>query len=258
MRHFPAISCACLLLSFISVLHSQSTNASLSGRVTDPSKALVAGATVTAFCNETNARYETTTNSSGEYRLANLRPASYRIEIEKAGFNKSVKQDVVLHIQDTLEINFELTVGSVSESIAVEGNAPILHTSDATVSTLIDNRFVENMPLNGRSFSTLLDLTPGVVLTSSNFQEQGQFSVNGQRPDANYFTVDGVAANLGVSSTNIGQGGAGQLPATSAFGGLSNLVTIDALQEFRIQTSTFAPEYGRTPGAQLAVVTKSG
>jgi hypothetical protein len=84
--------------------------------------------------------------------------------------------------------------------------------------------------------------------------------VNGQRPDANYFLVDGVSANLGTAGSGslLGQGGAGQLPATSAFGGTSNLVSLDALEEFRIQTSTFAPEYGRTPGAQISVVTKSG
>ena len=119
---------------------------------------------------------------------------------------------------------------------------------------------MENLPLNGRSFSSLIDLTPGVVLTPSNFYEQGQFSVNGQRPDANYFLVDGVSANLGTAGggSSLGQGGAGQLPATSAFGGTSNLVSLDALEEFRIQTSTFAPEYGRTPGAQISVVTKSG
>jgi hypothetical protein len=126
------------------------------------------------------------------------------------------------------------------------------------VSTLIGNRFVENLPLNGRSFSSLIDLAPGVVLTPTNALEQGQFSVNGQRPDANYFLVDGVSATLGTA----GSGGllrqAGQLPSTSAFGGTSNLVSLDALQEFRIQTSTFAPEYGRTPGAQISVLTKSG
>jgi hypothetical protein len=114
--------------------------------------------------------------------------------------------------------------------------------------------------LNGRSFSSLIDLTPGVVLTPSSFQEQGQFSVNGQRPDANYLLVDGVSANLGTAGSGnlLGQSGAGQLPATSAFGGTSNLASLDALEEFRIQTSTFAPEYGRTPGAQISVVTKSG
>ena len=147
-----------------------------------------------------------------------------------------------------------------AKRITVEGSAPLLNASDASVSTVIGNRFVENMPLNGRSFSSLIELTPGVVLTPSNFYEQGQFSVNGQRPDANYFMVDGVSANLGNAGSGslLDQGGAGQLPATSAFGGTSNLVSLDALEEFRIQTSTFAPEYGRTPGAQISVVTKSG
>src|SRR5262249_43051133 len=120
------------------------------------------------------------------------------------------------------------------------------------------NRFVENLPLNGRSFSSLIDLTPGVVLVPTNSFEHGQFSVNGQRPDANYFMVDGVSANLGLPAFGFGQGGTGQLPATNAFGGFSNLASQDALQEFRIQTSTFAPEFGRTPGAQISVLTKSG
>ncbi len=87
----------------------------------------------------------------------------------------------------------------------MEGEAPLLNTSDATVSTLDGNQFVNNMPLNGRSFSTLINLTPGVVLTQTNFYDQGQFSVNGQRPDANYFTVDGVSANLGTSGTPPGR-----------------------------------------------------
>jgi hypothetical protein len=249
---------ALLLLASSGSGHAQSTNASVTGRITDPSKALIAGAKVAAIKVETNVLYETTSNGSGEYYLGHLPPGTYRIEVEEPGFRKLVRPDVVLHVQDKVEINFELPLGAASETSTVEAGALPLNTSDATVSTLIDNRFVENMPLNGRSFSSLIDLTPGVVLTGSNFQEQGQFSANGQRPDANYLTVDGVAANLGTSSSNLGQGGAGQLPATSAFGGTSNLVSLDGLQEFRVQTSTFAPEYGRTPGAQISVVTKSG
>jgi len=250
---------ACLLLIFSSsVLRAQSTNASLTGRVIDPSHALITGAKIAAVNTATNFRYETTSNTSGEYYLRNLPPGLYQVEIEKPGFKKLINPGVTLHVQDVIELNFELTLGSASETVTVQAGAPLLNTTDATVSTLIDNRFVENLPLNGRSFSSLIDLTPGVVLTQSNFFDQGQFSVNGQRPDANYFTVDGVSANLGTSSSNLGQGGAGQLPATSASGGMSNLVSLDALQEFRIQTSTFAPEFGRTPGAQVSVVTKSG
>jgi len=239
-------------------LRAQSTNASLTGRITDPSKAVIVEAKVAAISAGTNSRYETTSNGSGEYYLTSLPPDIYRIEVEKHGFKKLIRPDVILHVQDAIEIDFEMSLGVASESVTVEGGAPLLNTSDASVSTLIGNRFVENMPLNGRSFSSLIPLTPGVVLVPTNFFEQGQFSVNGQRPDANYFTVDGVSANLGTPASSFVQGGAGQVPATSAFGGMSNLVSLDALQEFRIQTSTFAPEFGRTSGAQIAVVTKSG
>jgi hypothetical protein len=245
-------------VSLSSSLRAQSPNASLTGHVTDPSKALVAAATVAATDVGTNVRRETTTNGAGEYFLTNLPPAVYRIEIEKSGFRKLIKPDVVVNVQDALKIDFELTIGSVSESVTVAAGTPLLETSNAIVSTLIENRFVENMPLNGRSFSSLINLTPGVILVPANFFEQGQFSVNGQRPDANYFMVDGVSANLGSPTASFGAGGMGQLPATSAFGGMNNLVSLDSLQEFRIQTSTFAPEFGRTPGAQISVVTKSG
>jgi hypothetical protein len=258
MRRFPAVSFGCLLLSFTFVVYAQSTNASLTGRITDPSKALIVGAKIAAISAGTGLRYEARSNGSGEYYLPNLPPGRFRVEVEKPGFKKLIKPDVVLHVQDALEINFAMPVGPASESITVEGGAPLLDVSGATVSTLIDNRFVENMPLNGRSFSSLIDLTPGVVLVPTNSFEQGQFSVNGQRPDANYFMVDGVSANLGSPVSSFGQGGTGQLPATSAVGGMSNLVSLDALQEFRIQTSTFAPEFGRTPGAQVAVITRSG
>lgn len=251
-----------LLLLFLSslspVLRAQSTSASVTGRVTDPSKALIVGAKVVAISAGTSMRNETTTSAAGEYSLPILLPGTYRMEVEKPGFKKLIRPGVILHVQDALDIDFELPVGAASESVTVEGGTPLLNTESANVSTLIDNRFVENMPLNGRSFSSLLDLTPGVVLTPANFYDQGQFSVNGQRPDANYFMVDGVSANFGTPASSFGQGGTGQLPATSAFGGMSNLVSLDALQEFRVQTSTFAPEYGRTPGAQVSVVTKSG
>jgi hypothetical protein len=254
-RAFLAVA---YLFSFAGMLCAQSTNASLAGRVTDPSKAVIAGAKVVTINAGTNISDEATTNAAGEYYLRSLVPGTYRIEVEKTGFKKLIRPDVILHVQDALDIDFEMPVGAASESVTVEGGAPLLNTESASVSTLIDNRFVENMPLNGRSFSALIDLTPGVVLVPNNFFEEGQFSVNGQRPDANYFTVDGVSANLGTPVSSFGQGGTGQLPATDAFGGFSNLVSLDALQEFRIQTSTFAPEFGRTPGAQVSVVTKSG
>lgn len=256
-RAFLSMAC---FLGLAAGLSAQSTNASLTGWVTDASKALIVGAQVAAIATDTNIRHTRETNGSGEYFLTNLPPGRYHIEVVKQGFKTLIKADVILHVQDVLNLDFEMQVGPTSETIRVESGAPLVNTESATVSTLVDNRFVENLPLNGRSFGSLLALTPGVVLTptAGPFYEQGQFSVNGQRPDANYFMVDGVSANLGTPALSFGQGGTGQLPATSAFGGMSNLVSLDALQEFRVQTSTFAPEFGRSPGAQVSILTKSG
>src|SRR6185369_4679107 len=198
-------------------------------------------------------------NDEGQYHLANLRPGRYRLEIERPGFKKVIKTDVILHLQDALEIDFEMTVGSVSETVTVESGAPLVNTESATVSTVVDRKFADNIPLNGRTFQTLISLTPGVVMTATTFNDQGQFSVNGQRADANYFTVDGVSANFGVTGLlQMVQTASGALPALSASGGTNSLVSVDAMQEFRIQTSSFAPEFGRMPGAQISIVTRSG
>jgi hypothetical protein len=230
------------------------------GYILDPQHLAVPGAQVVVENTNTTATRDAVSNQQGLYSVAALPPGPYNITVEANGFKTIHQTGITIEANQNARIDFALTIGSRTDTITVQGSAPLLNTSDASVSTLIDNRFVENMPLNGRSFSSLLDLTPGVVLTPANGTsgETGQFSVNGQRPDANYFTVDGVSVNLGTSSTVLGQGGAGQLPATSAFGGMSNLVSLDALQEFRVQTSTVAPEYGRTPGGQVSVVTKSG
>ena len=234
--------------------------AELSGIVSDPSGLPVPKATINLQDRETGATRRFTSNHQGFYSAPALAPGSYDVTIQATGFASIHQNSIVLEVDQRATLDFRLSIGSTSESVTVEGTAPLLNQSDASVSTVIGNRFVENMPLNGRSFSSLIDLSPGVVLTPANLYEQGQFSVNGQRPDANYFMVDGVSANLGNAGSGglLYQGGAGQLPSTNALGGTSNLVSLDALEEFRVQTSTFAPEYGRTPGAQISVVTKSG
>ncbi len=248
-----------LLLTSFASTQGQSTNASLTGRLTDPAKALIVDARCAAINSATGVRHETTSNRSGEYQLANLPPGSYQLEIEKSGFKKLLKPNVILHVQDTLRIDFELAIGDVSEVVTVEPGAPVLNTESAAVSTIVNRTFVENFPLNGRSFLTLISLTPGVVLTATAQNDQGQFSVNGQRANANYFTVDGVSANFGVTGfSTLVQTAGGSLPALSAAGGTNSLVSVDATQEFRIQTSSFAPEFGRTPGGQVSIATRSG
>ena len=259
MPRVPALVLLLILAWSTPGLRAQSTNASLTGRVSDPSKGMIAVAKVAAISATTNFRYEVTTNTFGEYYLVNLPPSTYQVEIEKAGFKKLIKPDVILHVQDALEINFEMTVGDVAENITVESGLLPVETTSATVSTVVDRTFVESLPLNGRSFQTLIMLTPGVVVTATAFDDQGQFSVNGQRADANYFTVDGVSANFGVTGYfPLVQAAGGALPALSASGGTNSLVSVDAMQEFRVLTSSFAPEFGRTTGGQISIVTRSG
>jgi len=257
MRYLKSLSAA-FILSLGACLQAQSPDASLTGMVTDQSNALIIGANLRAKNIDTGTEYDTKTGVAGIYSLLALSPGRYQLTVEKTGFRRLV-ESIMLHVQDELKLDIKMEVGPVSETIRVQADAPLKSSESAAVSTLVDNRLVENLPLNGRSFSSLLDLTPGVVQTpTAAFYEQGQFSVNGQRPDANYFMVDGVSANLGTPGASFGQGGLGQLPATNALGGMSNLVSLDALQEFRVQTSTFAPELGRSPGAQISVLTKSG
>src|SRR4029077_8493531 len=172
-----------------------------------------------------------------------------------------IKPDIVLNVQDALAINFTLPIGAASEVVTVVGGAPLINTQDGGVSTVVDRQFAEQLPLNGRSFQTLIELTPGVVPTASNFHDNGQFSVNGQRASSNYWAVDGVSANIGIGASSTaypGNGLSGALGSFSAMGGTNSLVSVDALQEFRIQTSTYAPEFGRTPGGQISIVTRSG
>jgi len=165
MRKVPAFVVVLILSVHPAVVPAQSTNGSISGRVIDPSHAVIANANVTAVNAGTNFRYETTTNNSGEYYLTNLPPGSYRLEVEKTGFKKLLRPVVELHVQDALAIDFEMAVGFVSDTVRVEAGAPLVNTTSATVSTVVDQTFVENIPLNGRSFQTLIMLTPGVVVT---------------------------------------------------------------------------------------------
>jgi Carboxypeptidase regulatory-like domain/TonB dependent receptor len=238
---------------------AQSETATVSGQVVDPSGLNITGAQVKLVDIDRDTSTTVITNNSGLYTFPSVRPGRYRMAVTAAGFKVVNVTSVTVNVQDHLEQNFKLVVGSISESITVEGGAPLVDTESATVSTVVDRNFAENLPMNGRSFQSLIQLTPGVVLTANNGLDTGQFSVNGQRANANYWTVDGVSANIGVNASgSVGSGLAGTLGSSNVFGGTNSLVSVDALQEFRIQTSTYAPEFGRQPGAQISIVTRSG
>jgi hypothetical protein len=238
---------------------AQSANGTISGLVLDPSGSPIVAAEILVANDQTGIKYPGTTNGNGIYAIASLPPGSYRLQVSKPGFKTLIKPDVVLNVQDALAINFTLPVGALAETVTVTGGAPLVNTQDGSVSTVVDRRFVENMPLNGRSFQTLITLTPGVTLTPTTYASQGQFSVNGQRADANYFAVDGASANVGIAlGSGLTQSAGGSLPGFSVQGGTNSLVSVDAMQEFRVQTSSFAPEFGRSPGGQISIVTRAG
>lgn len=256
-------------LSFITLVLSiftaqaQSPNGTVSGIVLDPSGGVIVGADILVINNATGIQYPGKANSEGYYVVSNLPPGGYRIQVSYTGFKTIIKPDIVIHIEDALAINFTLPIGAASELVTVEGGAPLINTTDASVSTLVDQKYVENVPLNGRSFQDLILLTPGVVTNSPQSGAvngaQGEFSVNGQRTESNYYTVDGVSANVGVNPGSAAEPGtSGSLPPSTALGTTQGLVSLDALQEFRIQSSTYSAEYGRNPGAQFSFVTRSG
>ena len=240
-------------------LAAQSPNGNINGLVLDPSTKVIQGADVLIVNDVTGVKSSTRTNEEGIYVLPNLPPGPYRLQVSKIGFKTLIKPDITLNVQDALSINFTLPVGALSETVTVEGGASLVNTESAAVSTVVDRHFAENLPMNGRSFQTLIELTPGVVPAASNTGDGGQFNVNGQRANANYWMVDGVSANIGLAASGApGNGLSGSLGSFNATGGTNSLVSVDALQEFRIQTSTYAPEFGRTPGGQISIVTRSG
>ena len=249
-------SIAVILIFCSALVFAQTDSGTVSGRVLDPTGRSVPGARVRLIDIDRGIAEESATNNAGLYTFRAVHPGRYRMEVEAKGFRLVNITGLTVNTQANLEQNFSLSIGSVSESVTVEAKANDVSTS---VSTVVDRQFVENLPLNGRSFQSLIELTPGVVVTPTSERDSGQFSVNGQRSSTNYFMVDGVSANIGASSDLLStQTTAGAIPGFSVLGGTNNLVSVDAVQEFRIQTSSYAPEFGRTPGAQVSIETRSG
>jgi hypothetical protein len=261
------VLCFITFVLFINIGSGQSATGTVSGIVLDPSGGAIGGAEVLIIDDATAVQYTGKANSEGYYVVPNIPPGTYRIQISNSGFKTIIKPDIVIHVEDALAINFTLPIGAASEIVTVEGGAPIINTADASVSTVVDRKYVENMPLNGRSFQDLILLTPGVVTSNpqsalGHIGEQGEFSVNGQRTESNYYSVDGVSANVGAisgtPSAALTPAISGSLPVTTALGTTQGLVSVDALQEFRVQSSTYSAEYGRNPGGQFSFVTRSG
>lgn len=259
-RHLARFFCSFLIaaLFLATAALAQTETATISGLVTDSSGGVVLGAEVQLQSVERGTVATTTTNDAGIYVFATVHPGQYQFAVRKTGFKQVDLLGTIVNVQDHLQQNFRLQVGSVSESVTVASGVPMINTESGAVSTLVDSRFVENMPLNGRSFQSLIALVPGVTFTPADSNTSGQFSVNGQRTTSNYFTVDGVSANIGASTQANSNTAFGATPGWTIAGGTNGLVSVDAMQEFRIQTSSYAPEFGRSPGGQVSIATKSG
>lgn len=254
------VAVSILFVMMTSFCLAQASTATLSGAAVDESGAFVPGVQVNVLNPATGFLRTTVTNNEGYFTVPSLPPAKYIVQATHKDFNQTEIRDVILHVGDQMTLQIKLKVRGLTQSVTINEETTLISVSPA-VSTVMNRQFVSNLPLNGRSFQSLILLTPGVTVTTTNGNNYGQFSVNGQRASSNYFTVDGVSANIGSSlSSGFAANGAlaGSYPGLSVFGGTNNLVSVDALEEFKIQTSTTAAEFGRQPGGQVQLVTRSG
>ncbi len=262
------ITCYTLAVFFASMLGvaAFAQTAQFSGRVTDPQDKVVVGANVRIFNQATGVEHNVKTNSDGLYVAPFIQPGTYQIYVQAQGFSTVSSQPLTVTVGQALVFDVQLKVGSAEQQITVDASDHDINTTDASVSTVIDRNFVENIPLNGRSFQDLIGMTPGVVTATTQATSQngiaysGDFSVNGQRTEANYYTVDGVSGNItsGNGAGGFGAGGSGSLAGVTALGTTQSLISVDALQEFRVESSTYSAEYGRNPGGQFSLSTRSG
>lgn len=243
----PVVAVSILLL-VASVLASwaQTTQGGIVGTIRDQKGASISGAQITITQAATGLQRQTTTADNGVFRVLAIPTGSYEIKADAPGFATTTVKDIDIGVDQVRTIELTLRVGAKTEVLTVEADADLTQTQSSKVGEIIDNRKVEDLPLNGRDFAQLARLNPGVAVSGGGGGQQGGegnvsgFSSNGQRSTSNNFLVDGVDNN------NYFAGEAAQLPS------------IDSIQEFEVQTNTFAAEYGRNSGSVVNLVTKSG
>jgi hypothetical protein len=236
-------------------------NAQISGLVSDSQKAAIRDATVEIQNEATQVKTIVKSNGAGLYSASSLQPGTYSLNISASGFERQILNNVTVSVAGKISADVVLHPGNVNEVVTVNSDSLPLNTTDATVSTVVDREFVENIPLNGRSFQSLMTAVPGVVaVPSQGVAKSGELSVNGQRTEANYFTLDGVSVNTGAAPGGAGGGAgfSGSTPGESVLGTTQSIISIDALQEFRASTSTYSAEYGRSSGGQFSFQSRSG
>jgi len=236
------------LLLTVAPLRAQVDTGAILGTVTDASGAAVRGANVTLTNEGTNAALSTTTGADGEYKFTPVRIGSYKISASFQGFQTTTQRNVPVNVGENVVANFTLKPGNVTETIEVASTAPVLETQDASVGQVVDSRSVNTLPLNGRNFTFLAQLAAGVNTPQADTRgnaASGAFSANGLRPAQNNYLLDGIDNNSD----------------TVDFLNGTNYVVLpplDAVEEFKVQTSDFSAEFGRSGAAVLNATIKSG
>jgi outer membrane receptor protein involved in Fe transport len=238
------------LISAVGTGWAQVDTGTLTGTIRDSSDALLPDATVTATNVETGIATSVKADASGNYVLTPLRIGTYSLSVKATGFNTEVRTSIVLNVQQSIRLDFKLKVGSISQTTVVTGAAPLLETENASLGDVVSSQQAEQLPLNGRRYTDLATLTSGVSkitegpvngsATPTNGNAGGDFAVNGTRGDQNDFILDGVDNN---SNDN---------------GDLAFVTSVDAIAEFKVQTSNYSAEFGRSGGAVINATTKSG
>jgi len=250
MKHITScvrIAGALLLLTSISL--AQTISGSISGRAVDQQGSVVVGATVTITEPTKSLVISRKTGDGGDFSVPGLMPGTYNVSVEAVGFKKLTRQGLALDANDRLALgDIALEVGSVSESVEISARAALLQTESVERSATITGKQIENIETNGRNALDMAKLVPGVTFNTGASYAVGssgtganQFSVNGARPSQNQLSINGIG-NVDTGNN----------------GGMNVSVSLDSLAEFKILTGTYQAEYGRSVGAQISMVTKSG
>jgi len=225
----------------------------LTGTVTDPSGSVIPGATVTLVSTDTNQTRIATTGADGGYKFALLPPGTYRVRFGAVGFKTAEVSAMTVNVTETPVLDRALEVGAQSEQVTVEAQTEVLQTATSTLGNTVGSRTVTALPLSSRNYTQILALSAGTNTTANNATAVGKgtqnMSVNGNDPGQNNFQMDGV------NITNFANSGSANDSGLYAGVGIPNP---DSIQEFKVQTSTYDASYGRNPGANVNVVTKSG
>ncbi len=235
-----AFSVAMMFFAGLTSVTAQTFKATVVGQVVDSAGAAVPNATVTITQPATNQTQTLTTDSEGNFTISQLDPGSYTLRVEAANFKVLEQTNLVLETNQSARLNLTLETGSVQETVTVEAEAPVINTETSSKGEVITPRQVQDLPLNGRNFTDLALLTPGVYRRPADDDQGEGLATSGTRTDASNFILDGTN-NRNDRNSNVGVN-----------------TSVDSIREFRVETSSYSAEFGRTAGAQINVVSKSG